>query len=336
MTATRFFSDNAATVHPVVMEALAAANHVDTAYDGDALSQSLDAAFSNLFETECEVVWIPTGTAANSIILAHFVRPWQGILCYEEAHIEVDECGAPTFYSGGAKLMTLPGRGAKIDAEALKTRIAGIRKDVHQVQPAAISITNATEYGLSWRAGEIGEISEIAKGAGMKLHMDGARFANAVAFLGCSPADVTWRAGVDALSFGFTKNGAMMAEAIVFFGGSGGPGVRELKKRGGHLLSKGRFVAAQIRAMLANDLWLTNARAANAGAAKLAAACGGRLMYPVEANELFVRLTVEEAAKLRAAGFDFYDWGEGAARLVVSWDQDAEAVAPLAAAIGAL
>ncbi|HEV7312684.1 threonine aldolase family protein [Sphingopyxis sp.] len=336
MTATRFFSDNAATVHPVVMEALAAANHVDTAYDGDALSQSLDAAFSELFETTCEVVWIPTGTAANSIILAHFVRPWQGILCYEEAHIEVDECGAPTFYSGGAKLMTLPGRGAKIDAEALKTRIAAIRKDVHQVQPAAISITNATEYGLSWRAGEIGEISEIAKGAGMKLHMDGARFANAVAFLGCSPADVTWRAGVDALSFGFTKNGAMMAEAIVFFGGSGGPGVRELKKRGGHLLSKGRFVAAQIRAMLANDLWLANARAANAGAAKLAAACGSRLMYPVEANELFVRLTAEEAAKLRGAGFDFYDWGEGAARLVVSWDQDAEAVAPLASAIGAL
>lgn len=336
MTATRFFSDNAATVHPVVMDALVAANQVDTAYDGDALSQSLDAAFSELFETTCEVVWIPTGTAANSIILAHFVRPWQGILCYEEAHIEVDECGAPTFYSGGAKMMPLPGRGAKIDTDALKARIAGIRKDVHQVQPAAVSITNATEYGLAWRAGEVGAISEIAKGAGMKLHMDGARFANAVAFLGCAPADVTWRAGVDALSFGFTKNGAMMAEAIVFFGGSGGAGVRELKKRGGHLLSKGRFVAAQIRAMLANDLWLANARAANAGAAKLAAACGGRLMHPVEANELFVRLTAEEAAKLRGAGFDFYDWGEGAARLVVSWDQDAEAVAPLAAAIGAL
>lgn len=336
MTATRYFSDNAATVHPLVMDALAAANHVDTAYDGDALSQSLDAAFSDLFETTCEVVWIPTGTAANSIILAHFVRPWQGILCYEEAHIEVDECGAPTFYSGGAKLMTLPGRGAKIDAEALKARIAAIRQDVHQVQPAAISITNATEYGLAWRAGEIGEISEIARGKGMKLHMDGARFANAVAYLDCAPADVTWRAGVDALSFGFTKNGAMMAEAIVFFGGSGGAGVRELKKRGGHLLSKGRFVAAQIRAMLKDDLWLANARAANAGAAKLAMACGDRLMHPVEANELFVRLTAAEASKLRAAGFDFYDWGDGAARLVVSWDQDAEAVAPLAAAIAAL
>lgn len=336
MTATRFFSDNAATVHPVVMEALAAANHVDTAYDGDALSMSLDATFSELFETDCEVVWIPTGTAANSIILAHFVRPWQGILCYEEAHIEVDECGAPTFYSGGAKLMTLPGRGAKIDAEALKARIAGIRQDVHQVQPAAISITNATEYGLVWRADEIGEISQIARANGMKLHMDGARFANAVAYLDCAPADVTWRAGVDALSFGFTKNGAMMAEAIVFFGGSGGPGVRELKKRGGHLLSKGRFVAAQIRAMLSNDLWLDNARAANAGAATLARACGDRLMHPVEANELFVRLTAAEAAKLRGAGFDFYDWGEGAARLVVSWDQDGDAVAPFAAAIAAL
>ena len=336
MTALRFFSDNAATVHPAVMQALVAANHVDTAYDGDALSQSLDAAFSDLFETDCEVVWIATGTAANSIILAHFVRPWQGILCYEEAHIEVDECGAPTFYSGGAKLMTLPGSGAKIDADALKARIAGIRKDVHQVQPAAISITNATEYGLAWRPDEVGAISEIARANGMKLHMDGARFANAVAFLGCAPADVTWRAGVDALSFGFTKNGAMMAEALVFFGGSGGAGVRELKKRGGHLLSKGRFVAAQIRAMLNDDLWLANARAANAGAATLAGACGDRLMHPVEANELFVRLNAAEAAGLRAQGFDFYDWGESAARLVTSWDQDAAAVAPLAAAIAAL
>src|SRR3546814_9965930 len=152
MTATRFFSDNAAAVHPAVMDALAAANHVDTAYDGDGLSRSLDGAFSDLFETPCEVVWIPTGTAANSIILAHFVRPWQGILCCEEAHIEVDECGAPRFYSGGAKLMPMPGRGAKIDAAALKTRLAGIRKDVHQVEPAAISITNATEYGQIGRA----------------------------------------------------------------------------------------------------------------------------------------------------------------------------------------
>lgn len=336
MTATRFFSDNAATVHPAVIEALARANHVDTAYDGDALSLSLAAAFSTLFETPCEVIWVATGTAANSIALAHFVRPWQGILCHEEAHIEVDECGAPGFYSGGAKLMLLPGEGAKIDAAALEARLGSIRADVHQVQPAAISITNASEYGLAWTPDDVCAIGAIAKTHRLKLHMDGARFANAVAHVGCSPADVTWRAGVDALSFGFTKNGAMMAEALIFFGGSGGAGVRELKKRGGHLLSKGRFVAAQILAMLRDDLWLTNARAANAGAAVLAAACTGRLMHAVEANELFVRLTAAEAAALRGQGFDFYDWGEGAARLVVSWDQDAAAVAPLAAAIAAL
>ena len=336
MSATRFFSDNAAGVHPAVMEALARANHVDTAYDGDALSQSLDAAMSDLFETACEAVWVSTGTAANSIALAHFVRPWQGVLCHEEAHIEVDECGAPGFYSGGAKLMLLPGAGAKIDAATLEARLAAIRPDVHQVQPAAISITNASEYGLVWRPDEVRAIGDVARIHGLKLHMDGARFANAVAHLGCAPADVTWRAGVDALSFGFTKNGAMMAEALVFFGGSGGAGVRELKKRGGHLLSKGRFVAAQVHAMLTGDLWLANARAANAGAAALATACGERLLYPVEANELFVRLSADEAARLRAAGFDFYDWGAGAARLVVSWDQDAAAVAPLAAAIAAL
>lgn len=333
---TRLFSDNAAAVHPRVMEALERANHVDTAYDGDAQSLALDAAFSDLFETPCETIWIATGTAANSIALAHFARPWQAILCHEEAHIEVDECGAPGFFSGGAKLLLLPGQGAKIDPAGLTARLAAIRSDVHQVQPAAVSITNASEYGLSWRPDEVAAIGAIARAHGLKLHMDGARFANAIAHTGCAPADVTWRAGVDALSFGFTKNGAMMAEALVFFGGSGGAGVRELKKRGGHLLSKGRFVAAQILAMLRDHLWLDNARAANAGAAALAASCGPRLIHPVEANELFIRLTATEAAQLRAAGYDFYDWGEGAARLVVSWDQDAAALATLAAAIAAL
>ena len=333
---TRLFSDNAAAVHPHVMEAMARANHVQTAYDGDALSLSLDGAFSALFETPCEVVWVATGTAANSIALAHFVRPWQAVLCHEDAHIEVDECGAPGFYSGGAKLMLVPGAGAKMAAGALAARLQAIRDDVHQVQPAAISITNSSEYGLAWRPEEVAEIASIAKARGLKVHMDGARFANAVAHVGCAPGDVTWRAGVDALSFGFTKNGAMFAEALVFFGGSGGAGVRELKKRGGHLLSKGRFVAAQILAMLENDLWLANARAANAGAATLAAACGDRLLHRVEANELFLRLSAEEAAQLRAAGYDFYDWGAGAARLVVSWDQTAADLSPLAAAIAAL
>jgi threonine aldolase len=336
----RFFSDNAASVHPAIMDAMAAANPVDTAYDGDALSQSLDVAFSDLFETACETIWLTTGTAANSIALAHFTRPWQGVICHAEAHIEVDECGAPGFYTGGAKLMLCEGAGAKIDAAGLAAKLAGIRRDVHQVQPAAISITNASEYGLAWRPDEVAAIGDIARAHNLKLHMDGARFANAVAHVGCSPADVTWRAGVDALSFGFTKNGAMAAEVLIFFNNSGGSGIRELRKRGGHLLSKGRFIAAQVLAMLRDDLWLANARAANAGAQALARAAGHRLLHPVEANELFLRLTVAEAAALRAAGFDFYDWGASdlgaAARLVVSWNQSDADIAALASSLSTL
>lgn len=336
MTIQRFFSDNAARVHPRVIEAITAANHVDTAYDGDALSAQLDDAFGDLFETRCTALWITTGTAANSIALAHYARPWQGVICHEEAHIEVDECGAPAMYSGGAKLILVSGEGAKVSSETITRKCAQIRGDVHQVQPAAVSITNASEYGLAWRPGEVAAVGEACRAHGLKLHMDGARFANAVAFTGASPADVTWRAGVDALSFGFVKNGGMNAEALVFFGDQDLSGVRELRKRGGHLMSKGRFAAAQLLAMLDDDLWLANARAANAGAALIAEAAGSRLMHLVEANELFVRLTADEAASLRAHDFDFYDWGTGAARLVTSWDQDAAAVAPLADALRAL
>lgn len=334
----RFFSDNAAPVHPLVMEAVIAANHQDTAYDGDALSQKLDAAFSDLFETRVTALWVASGTAANCIALAQFAQPHQAILCHEEAHIEVDECGAPALFSGGAKLILLPGEGAKIDAGALEARLAGIRNDVHQVQPAAISITNASEYGLVWRADEVAAIGDIARAHGLKLHMDGARFANAVASPasgGASPADLTWRAGVDALSFGCIKNGGMNAEAILFFGEDAGF-APELRKRSGHLQSKGRFLAAQLLAMIEGDLWRDNARTANASAALIAAAAGDRLLYPVEANEIFLRLTAEEAADLRAQGFDFYDWGEGAARLVTSWDQGADAVRPIVDAIAAL
>ena len=336
MTApARFFSDNAAPVHPAVLDAIAAANAVDTAYDGDALSASLDAAFSDVFETRVTALWVATGTAANSLALAAFVRPWQGIICHREAHIEVDECGAPALFSGGAKLILIDGVGAKLDAAGIDSAIAGIRKDVHQVQAAAISITNASEYGLAWRSEEVAAIGEAARRHGLALHMDGARFANAAAFTNAAPADLTWRAGVHALSFGCVKNGGMNAEALLFFGNAP-PGVRELRKRSGHLQSKGRFLAAQLMAMLKDDLWLTNARAANAAAARLAEAAADRLLYPVEANEIFLRLSRAEAERLRGAGFDFYDWGEGAARLVTSWHHGAEDVTPLAEAIAAL
>jgi threonine aldolase len=332
----RFFSDNAAPVCPEVLDALARANTLDTAYDGDALSKTLDARFSELFETEVRALWVPTGTSANSLALAALCPPYGGVVCHRDAHIQVDECGAPGFYTGGATLLLGEGPGAKLTPDAIRAVTDAIRPDVHQTQPHAISITNATEYGLAYTPDEVAAIGELARAKRLGLHMDGARFANAVAHLGCSPADVTWRAGVDALSFGFVKNGGMSAEALVFFKPELADATLYRRKRAGLLFSKGRYLAAQILAMLDNDLWLANARAANAGARLLAEAAGDRLVHPVEANEVFLKVTADEAAGLRALGFDFYDWGVGEARLVISWDQSEEAIRPLANAIAAL
>src|SRR5262245_8412282 len=333
----RFFSDNAAAACPQVLEALAKANRVDTAYDGDQWSERLDGAFSDLFGKQVRALWVTTGTAANCLGLATLCPPHGSILCHEMAHIEVDEAGAPGFFTHGAKLTLLPGYGAKVTPETVEETCGLVRDDVHQVQPAALSITNATEYGLSYRPDEVAALTEVANRRGLGFHMDGARFANAIAFTGADPADVTWRAGVDVMSFGFVKNGGMNAEALIFFDPAKAEVVSRLRKRAGHLLSKGRYLAAQILAMLENDLWLTNAKAANAAAAALAEAAGAdRLVYPVEANELFVRMTYDEAAALRAMGYDFYDWGPGEVRFVTSWDQDMEAVGRLAAAIRAL
>lgn len=332
----RFFSDNAASVHPKVMASLAAANSQDTAYDGDALSAQLSGAFSDLFGTDVAAMWVATGTAANSLALAAMSQPYQGVICHREAHIEQDEAGAPGFYTGGAKLMLVEGEGAKVAAETVDQHCAAIRDDVHQVQPAAVSITNASEYGLVYKPDEVAAIAEVCAQRRLGLHMDGARFANAVATLGCHPADVTWKAGVDVLSFGFVKNGGMGAEALVFFDKDLARETHYRRKRAGHLQSKGRYLAAQLLAMLEGDLWLDNARAANQGAQIIAEAVGDRLLYPVEANEIFITLSATEAQTLRAAGFDFYDWGEGQARLVTSWNQSAEDVRPLAEAIRAL
>ncbi len=332
----RFFSDNAAPVHPKVIEALDAANVQDTAYDGDAISGRLSSAFSALFGTQVEAMWVATGTAANSLALAALCQPHQGIICHSEAHIEQDEAGAPGFYTGGAKLMLLGGKGAKIAAQDVGNHCATIRDDVHQVQPAALSITNASEYGLIYTPGEVAALSDVCRKHSLGLHMDGARFANAVATLGCDPADVTWKAGVDVLSFGFVKNGAMGAEALIFFDRDLAHETHYRRKRAGHLQSKGRYLAAQILAMLEDDLWLDNARKANAGAQIIAQAAANRLLYPVQANEVFIRLSADEAQSLRDAGFDFYDWGEGQARLVTSWNQSAADIQPLADAITAL
>lgn len=331
-----FFSDNSAPVHPAVLAAMAAANEVDTAYDGDALSQALDARLSDLFEREVAVVWTSTGTSANALALALLCPPYGGILCHEEAHIVLDECGAVELQTGGARLLTCPGEGAKLTPVALAERIARLGKGVHHTRPFAVSIANLTEYGLLYRPDEMAALGGFCRERGLALHVDGARFANAIVAIGCTPADLTWRAGVDALSFGFTKNGAMNAEALILFDPARADEAKRRRKRAGHLLSKGRYIAAQIHAMLADDLWLANARASNAAAQPLAAAAGERLLHPVEANEIFLRFTPDEAAALRAQGFGFHDVGPGAARLVTSWQQREGDVAPFAAAIAAL
>jgi threonine aldolase len=331
-----FYSDNAAPAHPAVLEAISAANAVDTAYDGDALTAALDARFSALFETPCTAMWVSSGTAANALALAAICPPHRGVICHEMAHIQNDEAGAPEFYMLGGKLLLARGTGAKLTTDDIAARLAFIPGDIHRVQAAAISIANATEYGQSYTPDEVAAIGVLARARGLKFHIDGARFANAVVHTGASPADLTWRGGVDVLSFGFVKNGGLCAEALVFFDPSLAADTFIRRKRAGLLLSKGRFLAAQILALLDADRWLENARAANAGAARIAAAAGARLCYPVEANEVFLRVSAGDKAALRAKGFGFYDWLPGQVRLVVSWQQPDHEVDALVAAIAAL
>lgn len=330
----QFLSDNAAAVHPAVWEAMARADAPDAPYDNDRLSQQMDAAFSALFGRECAVLWVATGTAANCLALATMVAPHGGVICHKDAHIEADEGGAPGFFTHGAKLMLLDGEDGKIAPPAIEALCASLRDDVHQIQPHAVSITQATEAGTVYRPADLGAIAAATSKRGLKLHVDGARFANAVAFLGCDP----WQAcaEADALSFGCVKNGGMSAEALVFFDPALADVARYRRKRAGHLQSKGRYLAAQLLAMVEGDLWLANARAANAAAQHLGAAAGSRLLYPVEANEVFLRLDPPERDALRAQGFGFYDWGDSAARLVTAWNASDDDVEALARAIAAL
>ena len=330
----QFLSDNAAAVHPAVWRAMQAADAADAPYDGDALSQRLDAAFSGLFGRPCTVLWAATGTAANCLALATMAPPHGGIICHREAHIEVDEGGAPGFFTHGAKLMLLDGEGAKISPDAVTALLDSIRDDVHQVQPHAISITQASEYGRVYTPAEVAAIGALARAHNLKFHIDGARFANAVAFLGCTAWEAC--ADADALSFGCIKNGGMSAEALVFFDWSLADVARHRRKRAGHLQSKGRYLAAQLLAMVEGGLWLDNARHANAAAKEIAASARSRLLHPVEANEIFLTLSSNEREALRAQGFSFYDWGSDAARLVTAWNSNAAEVAALARAIAAL
>ncbi len=336
MTIPAFFlSDNAAAPCPEVVAAICAAAPAQTAgYDGDDWSRRLDGLFGAMFGRECVVLPVATGTAANALALACLVPPWGAVACHTEAHIQVDECGAPEFFTGGAKLLLCPGAHGKLTPAGIDTALAGHRGDVHQVQVAALSITQATECGTVYRPDEVKALAAHAAQRGWRLHMDGARFANAMAHLGCNPAEMA--AGLDALSFGCIKNGGLSAEAIVLFDTSLADQLRWRRKRAGQMPSKGRFNAAQIIAMVEDGVWLRNAAAANAGAAQLAEAAKSRLLHPVEANELFVQLLPGEPERLRAQGISFYDWGDAGsneARFVVSWDTPGEAIERLASAL---
>src|SRR5215468_8598167 len=308
-----FASDNAAAVAPEILAAIAAANEGSAlAYGNDALTRRVEQRFAELFEREVAVFLVPTGTAANALAIAHLTPPWGAVLCHAEAHIATDECGAPEFFGGGTKLIGLPGVACKIGADALSAALKGGQwGGPHHVSPAVLSLSQATEAGTICQPGEIRQLAALAHARGLSVHMDGARLANALARLDVTPAQATWKAGVDVLSFGATKGGALAAEAILFFDPARAAGMQERRKRAGHLLSKHRFVAAQMEAYLANDLWLRLARHANAMAAQLGqglAGAGYRPVWPVEANEVFVALPQAICEHLQRANASFYPW----------------------------
>ncbi len=321
-----FRSDNVAGASPEILAALAAANGgTASAYGADEITARLEARFRELFEHEVAVFPVATGTAANALALATLTPPWGVIYCHEEAHAAIDECGAPEFFSGGGKIVTLPGADGKIAPDTVAARLTE-RGFVHHAQPAAITISQTTEAGTLYRPPELAALGDFAHRHGMARHVDGARVGNAVAALGCAPADITWRAGVDALSFGATKNGALAAEAVVFFDPEKARELGYRRKRAGHLVSKMRFLSAQLEAYLADGLWLRNARHANRMAARLGSGLArqkaARLRHPVEANEVFVELPERVIRALDAQGFRFYRWGGAEAtclRLVASF-----------------
>jgi threonine aldolase len=336
-----FRSDNNAAIAPEILRAINDANAAASAraYGEDDWSRKLDEQFSTLFECDVRVFTVASGTAANAIALASAAPPWGAILCHREAHIERDECGAVEFYSGGAKLTLVDGAQAKVTPGALAAAIANNGGDIHSPQLAALSISQATERGTIYTPEEVAALGSVARAHGFAFHVDGARFANAVAALECAPADITWRGGVDLLSFGATKNGAMAAEAIVVFDPKVAEVIERRRKRGGHLLCKGRYPAAQLLTYVEDGLWLRLAGRANDLARQLGEAAERYLSAPVQTNQMFIKPGEANIAKLRAANVEFYDWGakgSGEARLVVSWNQsdaDVEAMRGLLASL---
>ncbi len=334
-----FGSDNWAGAAPEIMEALARANDgLAPSYGGDEISACAAARFSEIFEREVAVFFVATGGAANGLALSVLTPPYGMILCHEESHIQMDECGGPELLTGGAKLVPVAGFAAKLTPEAVGARLAGFPdRPPHGMPAKALSLTQATECGAVYTQAELSALAALARENGLSIHMDGARFTNALIHLGCTPAEMTWKAGVDVLCFGGTKNGCMAAEAVVFFDPDKAGDFAFRRKRAGHLWSKQRFIAAQFEAYFKNDLWLRLARHANAMAKRLsdglAALDGVRIVYPTEANEVFATFPDGVAARLRDKGAVFFPWrtpgdttGGKTNRLICSFRTQAEEV----------
>ena len=313
-TGRNFGSDNVTPASPEVIEAIIAANAGSLhSYGDDPYTTRLNELVSTLFETEAAVFPVTTGTAANALALATLTPPYGAVYCHENAHIMTDECGAPEFFTGGAKVIGLSGADGKIVPAQLDAPLRfAADMGVHHVRPATLSLTQSTEWGTVYTPNEVRALSDAAHAKGLGVHMDGARVANAIAHLGCSPAEITWQAGVDVLCLGATKNGAMAAEAVICFDRARATEFALRRKRAGHLWSKMRFLSAQLVAYLDGGLWLRNAGHANAMAARLAAGLatlpGVRLVQAVEANELFVAMPDSVIESLFADGFEFYRW----------------------------
>jgi threonine aldolase len=308
-----FASDNAAGIAAPILEAIGRANTgYALGYGNDDSTKRVEKKLAEIFERDLAVFLVPTGTVANSLAIAHLTPPWGAVLCHVESHIATDECGAPEFFGGGIKLVGLEGEGAKVSAGTLRAALEqGAWGGPHHVSPSVLSLSQATECGTNYRVDEVKELADIAHARGVAVHMDGARLGNALARMNVSLAEATWKAGVDVLSFGATKGGAMGAEAMIFFDPKRGANMQDRRKRGGALLSKHRFIAAQLEAYLEGDLWLKLARHANDMADALATglmAAGARPAWPVEANEVFAPLTVEADKRLKAAGAMYYPW----------------------------
>ncbi|MGZ5960302.1 MAG: threonine aldolase family protein [Rhizomicrobium sp.] len=335
-----FASDNHYGATPQILAAIAAVGQSpQPAYGDDDVTKRVTAQLCKIFEREVAVYPVINGTTANSLALATLVPPHGAILCHAEAHIAVDECGAPEFFTHGAKLVPIEGGDAKLTPQAIEKALGHFHKGfVHHAQPTAISLTQSTELGTVYTPSEIEKISSLAHTREMKVHMDGARFANALVGLGCTPAELTWKVGVDALSFGATKNGALAAEAVIFFDPKDARDFEYRRKKSGHLLSKMRFMSVQLEAYLKDGHWLASAGRANMLAQRLAqglAQSGAiEIVHPVSANAVFARMPDALAAKLRKNGVYFYDWGTPSggktlARLMLSFATPEDAVARL-------